>query len=222
MELMKDKSLPVVVLGAGGHAKVVIATMEEAGIPVSFVLDDDPAKWGTEILGVKVMGGFSELTKRGVVRAVIAIGDNKTRKKVVERWSSCCMWLTVVHPQAYVHPTAKIGEGTVVFTGACIQPDTVVGKHAIINTGALIDHDCEIGDFVHIGPGSALAGGVHVGEGALVGIGSRVIPGRTIGMWAAVGAGSVVIQDIPAFTTAVGVPAREVKTRCISHRKRES
>lgn len=212
---MKQRKSPIVVLGAGGHAKVVLATMKEAGISASFVLDDDQEKWGKAILGVPVIGDFSKLVDLEDAQAVVAIGDNVVRKKVVETWSSYCSWLTVIHPQAYVHPTAKIDEGSVVFAGACIQPDVTVGEHAIVNTGVIIDHDCRIEDFVHIGPGAALAGGVWIKEGAFLGIGCKVVPGKTVGEWATVGAGAVVIQDIPAFAVAVGIPAREIKRKSV-------
>jgi sugar O-acyltransferase, sialic acid O-acetyltransferase NeuD family len=201
----------VAVLGAGGHAKVVIATLQAAGFTVAAVFDDDETKRGSALLGVEVQGTLAELADSSYRHAVIAVGSNATRMRLAERLQSQLQtveWVTVVHPQTYVHPSVKLGVGTVVFAGAVVQPDALIGAHAIINTGATIDHDCLIGDFVHIAPGTHLAGDVRIDRGAFIGIGATVIPSRSIGEWATVGAGATVVSDIPAGVTAVGVPAR--------------
>jgi len=198
---------PVAVLGAGGHAKVVIATLREAGYEPSIVLDDDPACWGGRVLGVPTQGPVSAFSEHGITAAVIAIGSNAARQRVAEAVQGV-EWITIVHPRAFVDTTVRLGRGTVVFAGAVIQPDTTCGDHVIVNTSASVDHDCVIEDFVHVAPGVRLAGGVRVARAAFVGIGSVVIPGRQIGANAVVGAGAVVITDVPAAATVVGVPAR--------------
>ena len=200
----------VVVIGAGGHAKVVVSTIIAAGIPVAAVLDDDPEKWGREVCSVRVGGPASAFGKEETRRAVIAIGDNGIRMRLahlLQKWT----WVTVIHPYAYVHPSVQIGEGTVVFAGAVIQPDVRIGAHCIINSGATIDHDCIIGDFVHVAPGSNLAGNVHLGDGVFLGIGSAAIIGKNVGEWTIVGAGGVVVTDLPAHAVAAGVPAKVTK-----------
>lgn len=201
----------VIVLGAGGHAKVVISTLLETNFQIKGILDDDPAKWNQKVLDIPVIGSIELLKSGNFDQAIIAIGNNKIRKDIAERYNDFCRWISIIHPSSYVHPSVEIGKGSVIFAGAVIQPDVKIGNHVIINTGATIDHDCVIEDFVHIAPGVHLAGGVSVGEGALVGIGSSVIPYKRIGKWSIVGAGAVVIQDIPDFTTVVGVPARAIK-----------
>lgn len=198
----------VVVIGGGGHAKVVVATLQAMGYYVCAVYDDDERKWNTDILGVPVAGPTELVMSSGVCAAVIAIGNNAIRRQVAERLESACKWITAVHPRAYVHPSATLGEGTVVLAGAIIQPEAVVGEHCIINTGATIDHDCIIGAFSHVAPGAHLAGGVRVGMGALIGVGSAIIPGISVGSWSVVGAGSVVVKDVPDKSTVVGVPAK--------------
>lgn len=199
----------IVIVGAGGHAKVVLATAVECGLKVSSIIDDDPAKWGKSLWGVKIGGPISSFNNRPTL-AVMAIGDNKTRKKIAEMLS-IFDWVTLVHPTAYVHSSAVVGKGTVIFAGSIIQPDAKIGDHCIINTGVTVDHDCRIGNFAHLAPGTHLAGGASVGEGAFLGIGSKVIMGKTIGDWAIVGAGSVVVGDIPPGAVATGVPARVTK-----------
>lgn len=202
-----SKSDPVVVLGAGGHAKVVISTLHAAGYAVAAVFDDDVTKHGSRIMGVKIVGSIMGGDSLGYQRGVIAVGENATRKSISERVKSL-EWLSVVHPKAYVDPSVRLSEGTVVFAGAVLQADTVVGRHAIINTGATVDHDCVLEDFVHLAPGGHLAGEVKVGEGAFLGLASGVIPGICVSAWSTVGAGGMVVDDVPAGATIMGVPAR--------------
>jgi sugar O-acyltransferase (sialic acid O-acetyltransferase NeuD family) len=201
----------VCVLGAGGHTKVVIQTLREAGYDVQGLYDDDPNKVGDHISGVPVRGSI-EIAAQECSASIIGIGDNRTRRTIVQRLPGM-RWVSAIHPRAVVAPDVETGVGTVVFAGAVIQPGTVIGEHVIINTGATVDHDCVIGDYAHIAPGVHLAGEVQVGAGAFMGTGSVAIVGVVIGAWATIGAGAVVIEDIPPGTTAVGVPARVIKTR---------
>ncbi len=195
----------IVVIGAGGHAKVVISTLAARGLPIAAVFDDDDTKWGMDAQGIPV--SRTERERGG--GAIIGIGDNAQRRDVASTLKF--EWQTVVHPSAYVHPSAKLGRGTVIFAGAVVQPDVVIGDHVIVNTGATVDHDCIVGDYVHLAPGVHLAGSVRVGEGAFLGIGSVVIPGVEIGPWSTLGAGAVAIRDLAAGGVAVGVPATELK-----------
>ena len=192
------------VLGAGGHAKVVIATLEEAGHEVVAVWDDDAARWGTHVLGVPVAGAVAEAPM--TTPTVIGIGDNRARAAVAS--ARALPWLTVVHPRAWVHRSVTLGAGTVVFAGVMIQPDAVLGAHVIVNTAASVDHDCRLGDHVHLAPGVRLCGNVWLGDGALLGVGAVARPGARVGAWATVGAGGVVIQPVPDGATVVGIPAR--------------
>ena len=204
-----SKSGEVYVLGAGGHAKVVVSTLQYLGHRVKALFDDDHRRWGHTVLGVPVRGAVDEIQQLTPARAVIGIGDNATRRALAERLM--IDWMTLVHPKAEVHPSVRLGPGTVVFAGAIVQPDSVIGAHNIINTAATVDHDCVIGDYVHVAPGTHLSGGVRLGEGVFLGIGSAVIPGVKIGSWTTVGAGGVIIKDLPAGVLAVGVPANPMR-----------
>lgn len=198
--------MSVLVVGGGGHAKVVIATLQAVGHPVAGVVDDDPSLHGHSLLGAPVLGGSERLADhRGP--AVFAIGSNRIRKNLAEAWDAV-EWLTLVHPRATVHESVVLEEGAVVFAGAIAQPGTVIGRHAILNTGATVDHDACIGDFAHIAPGVHLSGNVTVGEGGFVGVGASAVQGVMIGAWGTVGAGAVVVRDLPPNVTSVGVPAR--------------
>ena len=197
---------PVHVIGLGGHAKVVIAALRASGFEVAAAWDDDPARIGSAVLGVRVSGMTAECP-RGAL-AVLAIGSNSVRRKIAAQLN--LRYATVVHPTAIVHESVALGAGTVVFAGAVIQPDTRIGEHVIVNTAASIDHDCDIGDFAHVAPGVRLAGTVTLGEGAFLGIGSSAVPGACVGDWAVVGAGGVVIHPVEAGVTAVGCPAKPI------------
>jgi len=205
----------VCVIGAGGHAKVVISTLLAAGREIVGVFDDDPHKQGEQVVGVSVVGPIAaavQATQQDTAGVVIAVGDNTTRKQIAERfrgYGSEAPWVTVVHPSASIDPTVRLGPGTVVFAAAVIQPDTVVGAHGIVNTGATIDHDCVLEDFVHIAPGVHLAGKVRLEEGVFLGVGTSVVPGVNVASWARVGAGAAVVNDLPRGVVAFGVPARQ-------------
>ena len=192
--------------GASGHAKVIIDLLEDSGIKISGIFDDDLNKRIHQ--GYKVFGPYDkDLFPDDSI--VISIGDNALRKKIsgtlIHKAAS------VVSINAVVSKTVIIGEGTVIFHNSVVQPDTILGKHSIINTSASVDHDNKLGDFCHIAPNATLCGGVNIGEGTLIGAGSTILPNINIGKWAIIGAGSVVTEAIPDNCIAVGNPARIIR-----------
>lgn len=200
-----------IVVGGGGHAKVVIAAMEAMGEAPDAVLDDNPSRWGTDLLGVPIVGGLAELAAWPEARAVLAIGNNARRKQIAESHPHVA-WITVVHPSAIVHRSARLGAGAVVIWRAVIEPDVVVGAHAIINSGAVVCHDSVVGDYAHVSVTSTMAGGARIDEGAFLGMNAGVIGGACVGAWSTVGAGGSVVRDVPARSIAVGVPARVIRS----------
>lgn len=202
---MSDNSKSLIVLGAGGHAKVVISSAQSSGWTVEAVYDDDSSLHNTMMLGIRIVGPLELAEQSQVRQAVIAIGNNQVRKSIAAR--SKLNWATVIHPFSAIAGTAKLGPGSVVFAGCVIQPDAEIGSHCIINSAASVDHDCRLGDFVHICPGARLAGGVTLESGVLVGTGACIIPFKHVGAEAIVGAGAVVCKDVPAKAVVVGTPA---------------
>lgn len=199
----------VIILGAGGHAKVIIDILQLQGTQVVGLLDDDERLWGTQVLGLPVMGGINQLSEFESMPLICAIGANAIRKAVVDKLAVPAeRWVNAIHPSAIVARSAHLGHGVVVAAQAVINPDCSVSRHVIINTGATVDHDCTIDDFSHIAPGAHLAGGCRVGQGALVGIGAQMNIGTSVGAWATIGAGATVIHDVPAAKVAKGTPAR--------------
>ncbi|MDI9636569.1 acetyltransferase [Kamptonema cortianum] len=198
---------PLILVGSGGHAKVVISTCRAAGRDILFAVDSDESRIGLEVLGVRI-AAMDEAVAHGEAEWILAFGSNQGRADYDK--SSSRRWGTVVHPSAIVDASAQIGEGSVVFAGSIVQPDAWVGRHVILNTSCSVDHDCAIADYAHVGPGARICGGVSVGEGALMGVGSSARPGVQIGSWATVGAGSTAIGDLDGGFVYAGVPAKRL------------
>jgi sugar O-acyltransferase (sialic acid O-acetyltransferase NeuD family) len=201
--------------GASGHAKVVIDLVERAGdAQIDCVIDDDPARHGSRLLGHQVAGGRDALLARrqAAGAGIVAIGANPARRSVAA-WLQAqgFSFSAATHPAAQLGREVRLGGGAVVMAGAVINADTVIGAHCIVNTAASVDHDCKLGEGVHVAPGARLCGGVAVGAWAFVGAGAVVVPGRQIGADAIIAAGAVVLADVPAGAVAAGNPARIVR-----------
>lgn len=194
----------LLIVGAGGHAKVVLDAALSAGMDVAALRGEpgDP----TAVLGVPVVFGDETAEADSYI---VGVGDNETRATLFAAWRDRGLAaVSVVHPSAVIADSARIGAGTFIAAGVVVNPDAHVGENAILNTGCTVDHDCSIGDNAHIAPGASLSGAVAVGDGTLLGVGSCAMPGVSIGAWSVVGAGAAVVHDIADATVAAGVPAR--------------
>lgn len=200
----------VIVIGAGGHGKVIADIVCSCGDTVLGFLDDSP-KPPESICGIPVLGGTKDYVNYPDAKFVIAIGNGAVRRKVAQRLSGVS-WYTAIHPTATVSPMGTaIGEGTVIMAGAVVNPCAVIGRHCIINTKASVDHDNKIGDYTHISVGATLAGTVTVGETVWVGAGAVVSNNVSVCDECMIGAGAVVVRSIEEPGTYVGVPARKIK-----------
>lgn len=205
----------LIVVGAGGHASVVIdVARQSVQAPEIVGLLDDAVPVGTEVSGLTVLGKTSEIGRFLHDGVALAVGDNTARARIfAELQAAGEHFPTFVHPSASVAPSASVGAGTVVLAHAVLAADSVIGEDVIVNTSATIDHHSVVGAHAHIAPGVHIAGGCRVGEGAAIGIGSVLAPDITVGSRTMVGAGSVVISDLPADKLAFGTPARVIRER---------
>jgi UDP-perosamine 4-acetyltransferase len=215
----EEQAVPIVGLGAGTHVKSVLEAIRSTGrFRPAALVDDDPTRAGSEVLGVTVSGpeALEGLRAEGVAHAfagVGGVGDNAARERVFERLLAEGFELPpILHASAAVSPWARVGRGTHVLAGTIVNAGAEVGDDVILNTGAIVEHDCRVGSHTHVGPGARLAGLVTVGERAHVGIGAIAIEGIRIGDGALVAAGAVVVRDVAPGARVAGVPAREMRT----------
>lgn len=202
-----------VIVGAGGHAKVVIDLMRaEARFDLIGLISGETR--GSRVNGVEIIASDEDLPRlrrEGVSHALVAIGDNARRLQISRALEAMGFELAnAISPAAVISPSAMLGRGIAIMAGAVVNSESRLDDICIINTRASIDHDGHIGEAAHIAPGCALAGNVSVGRLAFLGVGSSVIPGQIIGEGAVVGAGSCVVRAIPPHSKAYGVPARVV------------
>ncbi len=194
---------PSVVVGAGGHAAVIISSLQRLGVEILGATSQGDQK-ELEILGVPVIGNDEEISAWTPTDIMLVNGIGMTAAGLSNR-HRCAgemrklgfQFRTIVDPTAVIAPQVILAEGVQILAGAIVQPRTSIGRDSIVNTGARIDHDCEIEMECHICPGATLTGGVKVGRGSMIGAGVTVIPGITIGEGSLIGAGSVVCSDVP-------------------------
>ena len=207
---MKSKA---VVIGAGGHARVIGASLRSLGVEIAGFVDPVPVagRQGATvemIAEAPVMPGVNALEAFSTSDhdAFIALGDNAARKDWHEKLRTAGYNTpALVHANSCLSPGVRIGEAACVCIGATLCAEVIVGTGAIVNTGVIVDHESDIGAFVHIAPGVAIAGRVRVGEGTFIGMGARVADGLSIGPRSVVGAGSVVLKDVSEGAKIVGV-----------------
>jgi UDP-perosamine 4-acetyltransferase len=209
--------MQTIIVGAGGHGRVALDILQAGSKyhPAGF-LDADPSLSGRRVGGLAVLGSvnlLSKLRQQRITHGFIAIGDNRVRRQYAALLREHGLTLiNAVHPSACVSTSATLGENILLAAGAIVCAEAKLADSVIVNTGAIVEHECEIDEAAHICTGAHLAGRVRVGQGAFIGIGANVIQCLSIGEQAVIGAGAVVIRDVPAYATAVGVPASIIKT----------
>ncbi len=204
----------MIIIGAGGHARVVIETALLNNYEVLGVIDHQYLGYQESIIGIPVIGGLSELKKYDPkdTSVFIALGEGRERETYFNMGSKEGYELpSLIHPTATIGSHVNIGQGVLINSGAIINTGVSLGEGAIVNTGAIIDHESEIGKYAHVGPGSKIAGRVTVGEYTFIGIGAIIIDKISVGFGCRIGAGAVLINDIPSDSTVVGIPARSTQ-----------
>jgi len=210
-------NLPVIILGGGGHAKVLIEALRVAGVTILGIADADPAKRNTFVMGIAVLGDDTVLERHapGSVLLVNGLGsvERPTKRAVIfdAFVAKGYSFATVIHPSAVIAADVTMEQGVQVMAGAVIQPGCDIGANTIVNTRVTVDHDCNLAKHVHLAPGVVLSGDVTVGEGTHIGAGATIIQGIRVGARVLIGAGSLVTKNMPDGVAAYGVPATVVK-----------
>ncbi|MBE3573279.1 MAG: acetyltransferase [Moorella humiferrea] len=209
--------LPIVLIGGGGHARVVAGIIELIGTYCIIGFTELRQESLLGVCGLSYLGNdevLPELIGKGITNAAIGVAgfNNNWRRELYNR----CLQLgfdlpALCHPRAIVARDVLIGGGTVIVAGSIINPGVTINENVIINTGAIVEHDCRIGHSAQIGPGAILCGNVTVGEEAFIGAGACIIQGVNVGAGAFIGAGAVVTKDVPPGVTVAGNPARIIR-----------
>lgn len=202
----------VIIIGAGGHSKVIADIILKSNDNVIGFLDDGK-EIGTQILlNYKVIGKIDYINEinDNEISYIIAIGNNEIRKQIYERYPNLSYY-TAIHPNAVIANDVKIGKGTAIMANSVINTSAKIGEFCIINTGTILEHDNEIGNFVHISPGATLSGTVKVSELVHIGTGSKIKNNININRKCTIGVGTVIVKDINAEGVYVGIPARKIK-----------
>lgn len=215
---MVDRS-PLLIIGAGHHAAVVRDCVDDSRFDVLGYLDDAvPA--GSRLGNEALLGGLQDLPMFSACHpdavAIVAIGDNITRLRVVdlvERTAPSLGWASVIHPSAIIAPSVVIGPGCVIVAGSIINCNSSLGRHVLINTGTVLDHDNHLGDFSSTGPRVATGGDVRIGTFTHIGIGASIRHGIRIGSHCVIGGMAFVDRAVEDNLVSYGVPARPQRRR---------
>ena len=209
---------PIILLGAGGHAKVLLDILLDQGVPVLGISEKTDADIGmmTGLFGIPVIGSDADVLRYlpeeiELVNGIGSTVSTEHRRNIYKKFKEkgYC-FRQVIHPTAIISKRAELAEGVQVMAGAVIHIGAQIGENSIVNTKASVDHDCVIGAHVHIAPGVTLSGGVIVGDESHIGTGATVVQGVHIDKNVTVGAGAVVVCDLNTQKTFCGVPARPI------------
>lgn len=208
----------IVIIGAGGVGREVsliiqqINELEQTWNLLGFI-DNNTDNWGKVINGYSVIGGIDSLEfLSNDTYIVIAIANYKVKKNIVNKINNKFKFATIVHPKVWIHDYMTVGEGTIIYEGAILTANIEIGNHVIISPKCGVGHDSIIKDYVSLLWNVNVSGNDLIEEGVMMGSGSTVIQGKKIGKGSIIGAGAVVVNDIESFSTAVGVPAKVIKS----------
>ena len=207
------RHLPVLVIGAGGHARVVLALLRRLNREVLACVDAAGSHGPDHIAKVAVWHGDERVLDHApgtveLANGIASTGRPALRRAVFERFKAAgYSFPSLVDPAACVFDDAVLGEGCQVIAGAVVQTGARIGANTLVNTRAVVEHDCAIGLHCHVAAGAVLSGGVTTGDACHIGVGASVLQGVSIGAESVVGAGAAVIRDVAAGIVVVGVPA---------------
>ena len=203
-------SINLSIIGAGGHAKVVVDSLDCSAQDFQINVFEEESEAQGMLLGrysIKSLGDWDDISEYFHV----AIGLNNARARIGKNAIQHNKKpFTILHNLATISKNASLQEGVFVAANSIIAPGVVIETGCVINHAAVVDHDCTIGEYSHIAPSATLGGGVNIGQQCLIGAGAVVLPGISIGDFSVIGAGSVVTKDIPKNGKFAGNPARKI------------
>ncbi|MBF0232991.1 MAG: acetyltransferase [Desulfamplus sp.] len=204
---------PIIIIGAGGHAKVLISALKYLQREIIGILDHDSTLIGKSIAGVDVLGDDDKIQDYDpitieLVNGIGSVSSPEKRRNLYLKFKDMgYTFAKVIHPSAIIMSDVKTGEGAQIMAGAIVQTGCIIGENVIINTGAILDHECMIGAHNHVAPGAVLSGNVQVGGMVHIGTAATIIQGIKIGEATIIGAGAVVIKNVPSNVKVAGIPA---------------
>ena len=207
--------MSLIVLCAGGHARVVIEALLSRGIRPAAVTDSDAARVGQSVGGIPITGPDEDIfgMDANSVELANGLGNRASRadsglsgrRALFERFAAAGYRFPVIsHASAVIASDAALGDGAQIMAGAVVQSAARIGRNVLVNSRALVEHDCRIGDHAHVAPGAVLCGGVSVGESVHVGAGAVILVGVNVGAGAVIAAGAVVARNVAPGAFAGG------------------
>ena len=222
----RRKTRRLILMGSGGHAKVLADAIRLSGLTIEAVIDVDPNRIGKMFCGIKIehedaLGDKYKRGKHFLVNGLGSIsgGSLDRRSDLYWNWRNLgdgWPFASVIHPSARIAKDVELGEGVQVMCSATINGGAKIGVNTIINTGAIIEHDVTIEESCHIAPGAIICGGAYIEDRTHIGCGAVIIQGKRIGQACTVGAGSVVNGDVYRGSTVAGVPARDLQGKALN------
>ncbi|MEJ2484381.1 MAG: acetyltransferase [Anaerolineales bacterium] len=211
----------VVIIGTGGFGREVLDVLEAVNQVetryeiLGFITEPGFQNPGELINDKPVLGYYDWLEQnKDQVKAICGVGAPATRLRLIRQAEQMgVQFFSVIHPRAILTRWVKLGTGSIITAGCILTNNITIGEHVHLNLDCTVGHDVVIEDCVTVSPGVHISGNVRLEEGSFIGTGANLIEGKTVGRWAVVGAGSVVVKDVPANSTAVGIPAAVIKTR---------
>lgn len=208
---------PIILVAASGLAREAVSACRRPGWNAGTLLgylDDDPAKAGTTIADLPVLGGLEKVTHFPEAKLVVCAGKGASRRAIIGRLAELGVgedrYATIIDPSIHVPASCAVGVGSILLGGTVLTADVQVGAHVVCMPNVVLTHDDVLGDFATLAAGVVLGGTVHVGEAAYVGMNASVREQRQVGAEATLGMGSVLLTDQPPGTIWAGVPARNL------------
>ena len=213
----------IAIFGAGGFAREVLQIVLDLNdssidrtkwLPVGFIVDPAYLNATPTVHNLPILKGIDWLKENTDVEVIIAIGAPAHRRRIANfiKTQTANKFATLIHPRAWVGRNVQIGAGSIICAGSLITTDISIGEHVHVNIGCTIGHDATLRDFVTLSPSVNVSGNVEIGQGVEAGTRSVLIPRANIGEWSILGAGTVVTKPLPSNVTAVGLPAKVIKT----------